>query len=93
MENSPGVKPEIMVTVTFECPGFPDDPASAHNIEGLHTIGGPKNLKPPASEWCEVHQMNAPRVAVHNLTREIENIEELEQLQDEIRKAAGFSDN
>lgn len=93
MENSPRFKPEMMVTVTFACPGFPDKPASAHDMQGLYTIGGPDNLKPPASEYCDTHGVNAPFVAVHNLEPEIDNLKEIERLQGEARKDEGFSDN
>ncbi len=93
MENLPEFKPKMMVIVAFACPGLPGAPDTAHDMEGLYTINGSDNLKPPASEWCDTHKVNAPFVAVHNLEPEIANLEELERLQDEARKADGFSDN
>ena len=93
MESNPGVKPEIMVTVTFACPGPLGNPGLSHDMEGLYTIGGSNNSKPPASIQCDTHQVAAPYVAMHNLEPEIANLEELERLQKETRKADGFSDN
>ena len=93
MENSHPPEPKMMVTVVFACPGFPNDSASAHDMKGLYTIGGPDNLKPPASVWCDTHEVSAPFAEVHNLERDITDLNELERLQDETRKAKGFSDN
>lgn len=93
MENNPGVRPEIMVTVTFVCPGPPGKRDLSHDMEGLYTIGGPNNLKLPASVRCDTHQVTAPYVAVHSLEPKIAHLKELEGSRDKARKADGFSDN
>jgi len=93
MESGSRIEPGIMVTVTFACPGPPGSPDLSHDMEELYTIGGPNNLKPPASVWCDTCLVTAPYVAMHNLEPEIAYLEELKKLQDEARKAEGFSDN
>ena len=97
MEGLPLPKPEpkpiMMVIVTFACPGLPEIQNSAHDVEGIYPIGGPNKLVPPESIECDEHQVTAPRVAMHNLQQNIDDLEELERLRREIRKDEGFSDN
>ncbi len=93
MEGSPPPKPEMKVMVTFACPGLPGDPASAHDMEGLYTIGGPNKLVPPESIECDEHKVTAPGVAMHNLQADIDDRVKLNRLRREIREDEGFSDN